>query len=245
MEYKRSSGSWGQITYYNAGLGYPGYTNVNSQFNLPNDAFHSNFQFRFRLPLGSGTCCDWWFIDDVRLTKPGGEGNWTTPAFGPSATNANFRSLPGPYGVMSIDTDAPSNAVTWSVLDASNNTPLDGFCQRQGNWADLGGIDWQKHPAIRLKVTLEAMGTGSVTKVNGVHIQGLFVNSFDDSPSDWSLIACSWDGDSVVGDGEAYSPEFISRRPISRISTALTVTGGGHLEATIDGGPWVLSLIHI
>ena len=239
VEYKRSSGSWGQITYYNAGLGYPGYTNVNSQFNLPNDAFHSNFQFRFRLPHGSGTCCDWWFIDDVRLTKPGGEGNWTTPAFGPSATNANFRSLPGPYGVMSIDTDAPSNTVTWSVLDASNNTPIDGFYQRQGNWADLGGIDWQKHPAIRLKVTLEAMGTGSVTKVNGVYIQGLFVNSFDDSPSDWSLIACSWDGDSVVGDGEAYSPTFISRRPISRISTALTVTGGGHLEATIDGGPWV------
>ena len=239
VEYIKSSGSWGQITYFNAGLGYPYYTPRNVAFNLPNDAFHSNFKFRFRLSHGSGTCCDWWFVDDVRLTKPGGEGNWTTPAFGPSATNANFRSLPGPYGVMSIDTDAPSNAVTWSVLDASNNTPLDGFYQRQGNWADLGGIDWQKHPAIRLKVTLEAMGTGSVTKVNGVHIQGLFVNSFDDSPSDWSLIACSWDGDSVVGDGEAYSPEFISRRPISRISTALTVTGGGHLEATIDGGPWV------
>ncbi len=239
VEYIKSSGSWGQITYFNAGLGYPYYTPRNVAFNLPNDAFHSNFKFRFRLSHGSGTCCDWWFVDDVRLTKPGGEGNWTTPAFGPSANNANFRSLPGPYGVMSIDTDAPSNAVTWSVLDASNNTPLDGFYERQGNWADLGGIDWQKHPAIRLKVTLEAMGTGSVTKVNGVHIQGLFVNSFDDSPTDWSLIACSWDGDSIVGDGEAYSPTFISRRPISRISTALTVSGGGHLEATIDGGPWV------
>jgi len=239
VEYIRSSGSWGQITYFNAGLGYPYYTPRNVAFNLPNDAFHSNFKFRFRLSHGSGTCCDWWFVDDVRLTKPGGEGNWTTPAFGPSANNANFRSLPGPYGMMSIDTDAPSNAVTWSVLDASNNTPLDGFYERQGHWADLGGIDWQKHPAIRLKVTLEAMGTGSVTKVNGVHIQGLFVNSFDDNPTDWSLIACSWDGDSIVGDGEAYSPTFISRRPISRISTDLTVTGGGHLEATIDGGAWV------
>jgi hypothetical protein len=239
VEYIKSSGSWGQITYFNAGLGYPYYTPRNVAFNLPNDAFHTNFKFRFRLSHGSGTCCDWWFVDDVRLTKPGGEGNWTTPAFGPNASNANFRSLPGPYGVMSIDTDAPSNAVTWSVLDGSNDTPIDGFSERQGVWADLGGIDWQKHPAIRLRVTLEAMGTGSVTKVNGVHIQGRFVNSFDDSPSDWSLIACSWDGDSVVGDGEAYSPTFLSRRPISRITTALTVTGGGHLEATIDGGPWV------
>ncbi|HIO57316.1 MAG TPA: hypothetical protein EYN30_01385 [Candidatus Poseidoniales archaeon] len=239
VEYIKSSGSWGQITYFNAGLGYPYYTPRNVAFNLPNDAFHSNFKFRFRLSHGSGTCCDWWFVDDVRLTKPGGEGNWTTPAFGPNASNANFRSLPGPYGVMSIDTDAPSNAVTWSVLDGSNDTPIDGFSERQGVWADLGGIDWQKHPAIRLKVTLEAMGTGSVTKVNGVHIQGRFVNSFDDNPSDWSLIACSWDGDSIVGDGEAYSPIFLSRRPISRISTALMVTGGGHLEATIDGAPWV------
>ena len=112
VEYKRSSGSWGQITYYNSGLGYPGYTNVNSQFNLPNDAFHSNFQFRFRLPHGSGTCCDWWFVDDVRLTKPGGQGNWTSPAFGMNASNSNYRSLPGPYGIMSIDSDTSSNTIT-------------------------------------------------------------------------------------------------------------------------------------
>jgi hypothetical protein len=238
LQYKRSSGSWGQITYFNAGLGYPYYTPRNVAFNLPSDAFHANFQFRWYMPRGSGTCCDWWFVDDVRLTKPGGQGNWTSPAFGPSATNSNYRSLPGPYGLMSIDTDAPANSVTWSILDGTNNTPLDGFSGRQGRFADLGGIDWVKHPKIRLKVTLEAMGTGSVTKVNGIHIQGRFVDNFDDTPSTWTLINTNWDGDSINGNGEAYSPTILSRRPISRITTALTATGGGRLEATIDDGPW-------
>ncbi|MAE38649.1 MAG: hypothetical protein CL969_03320 [Euryarchaeota archaeon] len=239
VEYKRSSGSWGQITYYNAGLGYPGYTNVNSQFNLPNDAFHSNFQFRFRLPHGSGTCCDWWFVDDVRLTKPGGQGNWTSPAFGMNASNSNYRSLPGPYGIMSIDSDASSNAVTWSVIDASNGTTLDGYDQRSGTWADLGGIDWIKHPAIRLKVSLSAQGTGSVTKVNGIHIQGKYVNSFDVNPTDWSLSSCNWDGDSITGSGYAYSPTLYSRLPLSKVTAAITYTGGGYLEATLDGTSWI------
>ncbi|MDP6325884.1 MAG: hypothetical protein QGI36_02180 [Candidatus Thalassarchaeaceae archaeon] len=238
VEYKRSTGSWGQITYYNAGLGYPGYTNVNSQFNLPNDAFHSNFQFRFRLPFGSGTCCDWWFVDDVRLTKPGGQGNWTSPAFGPSASNPTYRSLPGPYGIMSIDSDTSSNAITWSVIDASNGTTLDGYDQRSGTWADLGGIDWVKHPAIRLKVGLSAQGTGSVSKINGIHIQGKYVNSFDVNPTDWSLSSCSWDGDSITGSGYAYSPTLNSRRPISKVTAAITFTGGGYLEATTDGSAW-------
>ena len=239
VEYKRSSGSWGQITYYNAGLGYPGYTNRNDQFNLPNDAFHSNFQFRFRMPHGSGTCCDWWFVDDVRLTKPGGLGNWTSPAFGANATSSTLRSLPGPYGMMSIDADAPSDAVTWSVLDGSTQTPLHGFEGRMDRWADLGGIDWQKHPAIRLKVSLAASGTGSITKVNGIHIQGVYANSFDESPADWNLNGVNWDGDSITGSGSAYSPTFLSRRPISRIAADLTMSGSGILEGSFDGAPWM------
>jgi len=239
VEYKRSSGSWGSITTYYGYQGYPGYSNRNDQFNLPNDAFHSNFQFRFRFPYGSGTCCDWWFVDDVRLTKPGGQGNWTSPAFGPNASNSNYRSLPGPYGIMSIDSDAPSNSISWSVLDASNNTPLDGFNQRSGTWADLGGIDWEKHPAIRLKATLSAQGTGSVSKINGIHIQGKYVNSFDVNPSDWSLSSCSWDGDSITGSGYAYSPTLHSRRPLSKVTAATMYTGGGYLEATLDGTSWI------
>ena len=238
VEYKRSSGSWGQITFYNAGLGYPGYTNRNDQFNLPSDAFHSNFQFRFRLPYGSGTCCDWWFVDDVRLTKPGGLGNWTSPVFGPNATNSNYRSLPGPYGMMSIDSDAAVDAVSWSVLDGSTQSPIHGFEGRMGRWADLGGIDWQKHPAIRLKVSLAASGTGSMTIVNGIYIQGIYANSFDESPPDWNLNGVSWDGDSLTGSGSAVSPTFLSRRPISRIAADLTMSGNGALEGSFDGGVW-------
>ena len=238
VEYLRSSGSWGQITYFNAGLGYPYYTPRSVSFSLPNDAFHSNFKFRFRLSHGSGTCCDWWFVDDVRLTKPGGVGSLSTPAFGPNASLASFRSLPGPYGVMSIDTDAPANAVSWSVLDASNGSVLDGFWERSERWADLGGIDWKRHPAIRLKVTLSAQGTGTVSKINGVHIQGRFVNSFDDNPNDWNLVACTWDGDSITGDGEAYSPTIISRRPISRIESDAVATGSGSLQIALDGAGW-------
>ncbi|MBS72073.1 MAG: hypothetical protein CMO20_03850 [Thermoplasmata archaeon] len=239
VEYKKSSGSWGSITTYYGYQGYPGYTNRNDQFNLPNDAFHSNFQFRFRFPYGSGTCCDWWFVDDVRLTKPGGQGNWTTPAFGPSATNANYRSLPGPYGTISIDTDAPTNAVSWTAINASDDAIIDGYDQRTEKWADLGGIDWTIYPSIRLKITLTAQGTGSVTKVNGVHIQGTLVNNFDDNPTDWSLSSCSWDGDSITGTGMAITPTILSRRPISKITSAITYSGGGIFQASLDGGSWI------
>ncbi|MBC8437890.1 MAG: hypothetical protein H8D82_01320, partial [Euryarchaeota archaeon] len=139
---------------------------------------------------------------------------------------------------MSIDTDAPANSVTWSVVDGVTGDVIDGYYDRSGTWSDLGGIDWEIHSSIRLKVVLEAMGTGSVTKVNGIHVQGRFVNSFDDNPSDWNLVATSWDGDSIVGDGEAYSPTFLFRQPISRIASNVTVTGGGELQAAVDGGPW-------
>ena len=235
VEYKRSSGSWGQITYYNAGLGYPGYTNRNDQFNLPNDAFHSNFQFRFRMPYGSGTCCDWWFVDDVRLTKPGGAGNWTSPAFGHGAQSPNFRSLPGSYGSISIDADAPADAVSWSVIDGSTGDLIDGFVDREERWADLGGIDWVRHTSIKLRVSIEAVGTGSQSKVNGIHIQGKLVESFDDDPSNWDLISSSWDGDSIVGTGIATSPEMVSRSPITMVTTALDVTGSGELQMSVDG----------
>ena len=144
---------WGQITYFNAGLGYPYYTPRNVQFNLPSDAFHSNFQFRFRMPHGSGTCCDWWFVDDVRLTKPGGSGNWTTPSFGANATLPNFRSTPGPYGVISLDWDAPANAVSWSVLDGSTKTPLHGFDGRTDTWADLTRCWWPTSPATSISIS--------------------------------------------------------------------------------------------
>ncbi len=241
VEYKRSSGSWGQITYFNAGLGYPYYTPRNVQFNLPSDAFHSTFQFRFRMPYGSGTCCDWWFVDDVRLTKPGGSGNWTTPSFGANATRPNFRTTPGPYGVISLDWDAPANAVSWSVLDGSTKTPLHGFDGRTDTWADLGAIDWVKHPSIRVKVRLAAAGTGSSTRVNSVHIQGVLADSFDRDPYShgWTNNGLSWDGDSLSGSGNATSPEYHSRRPISRIAANIQATGSGQLYGSFDGGAWI------
>ena len=76
-QYKTSSGSYTTLrTFSGSTSGYSAsgnsYTNV-----LPSGAFHSNFQMRFYQNSGSGTCCDYWYFDDVSVTRPGGEGNWT------------------------------------------------------------------------------------------------------------------------------------------------------------------------
>ena len=70
LEYKNSNNGWTQIQYLPGSTTGGSVTNVN--YNLPANAYHSSFQIRARQNAGSGTCCDYWFFDDVIL--PGTSG---------------------------------------------------------------------------------------------------------------------------------------------------------------------------
>ena len=244
IEYKNSAGGWSQITYFNAALGNPGYTNVNSQFNLPANALHSNFQFRFRMPGASGSCCDWWFIDDIKVTTPGGAGNWTSPAFGWGG-GATYSMVEGPYGLLSIDVERPGTSqFNWTVLDGTTLQPIPGFENLDDTVTDLGSIDWQTYPTLRLKIRMSG-GGGGLPVLYSINLNGRIAESFHDNPASngWVLQGATWSSgsDSIAGGNGAslISPYYNSSRPISMISTTFSLSGLGQLYVELNGDNWI------
>ena len=77
IQYRTASNSW---TNLHTVSGSPASNNTWTFFswNLPSAALHANAQFRFHQTSGSSTCCDYWFIDDVRLAAPL-VSEWTSP----------------------------------------------------------------------------------------------------------------------------------------------------------------------
>ena len=145
LEYKNSNNGWGQIQYL-AGSSIGGsVTNVN--YNLPADAYHSTFQVRARQNSGSGTCCDYWFFDDIIL--PGTNGaNLTSRSFGWSS-GVDELIEKGRYSPIFIDANIPENAhLNWTVVDANTNTPVPGMENRNGQHVDLSVVDWKVHQAL-------------------------------------------------------------------------------------------------
>ncbi len=237
IQYRTSSGSY--VTLRTMSGSTAGGTSSTYTHNLPSAAFHSNFKMRFYQNSGSGSCCDYWFFDDVSLTRPGGEGNWTSPAFGWSP-NAVYSALKGPHGFLSIDAKVPNGGLLeWSLLDNVSGLVIPGFEKRAGLMADLGSIDWQSHPDLRLKVHMLA-GSGGIPEVYGIHINGRVLDGFHSDPSDsgWQMENSLWSDGAVSGTGNLTSPMFKSMRPISRLITDVSVTGSGQLQVSLDGGSW-------
>ena len=103
LEYKNSNNGWNQVQYLPGSTSGGSVTNVN--FNLPSDAFHSTFQVRARQTSGSGTCCDYWFFDDIII--PGTSGaDLTTRSFGWSPSS-HEKIDEGRYSPMYIDAIVP------------------------------------------------------------------------------------------------------------------------------------------
>ena len=237
IQYRTSSGSY--VTLRTMSGSTAGGTSSTYTHNLPSAAFHSNFKMRFYQNSGSGTCCDYWYFDDVSLTRPGGEGNWTSPAFGWSS-DAAYSALKGPHGFLSIDAIVPNGGLLeWSLLDNTSGLVIPGFEKRVGLIADLGSIDWQLHPDLRLKVHMLA-GNGGIPEIHGIHIHGRVLDGFHSDPSNlgWQMENSLWNDDAVSGTGNLTSPMYKSMRPISRLITDVSVTGSGQLQVSLDGGSW-------
>ena len=99
LEYKNSNNGWTQIQYLPGSTSGGSVTSVN--YNLPANAYHQDFQVRARQNTGSGTCCDYWFFDDIII--PGNSGyNLTTPSFGWSA-NVDEMIDEGRYSPVYLD----------------------------------------------------------------------------------------------------------------------------------------------
>jgi len=179
---------------------------------------------------------------DIEQIMPGGLGNWISPAFGASANN-QYESQNDRYGLMSIDVAIPPNAFfSWTLKDAANGDNIPGFKDRNEKSFDLGVIDWQQYPAVKLSITLEASDKGAPI-IYGIHLQGSLVNGFHDDPSldGWTRSSSSWSSGTVSGNsgGGLSTPVWLLSTPFSRITPELNHTGSGKLEASFDGGSWI------
>ncbi len=170
FQYKTSSGSWTTFqTYSGATLGG---TVVQLNQNLPVAALHANSQIRSFQNSGSGTCCDYWFFDDVFLDIPS-SATWISPTIG-WASNASFPVSKSVMAPMYIDADVPTGArLNWTVLD-DNGLAIAGM-NGSGTVIPLQLIDFENINEIRIKFDFEESNAG---------IPRIFALSFDGAYKD-------------------------------------------------------------
>jgi len=244
VQVKNPQGSWVQI-YSSSGTINDGSFQLVTH-NIGNYVQgNSAFQVRFGLGTTDGSVTyTGWNIDDVSIEPASGGGgadfaNWTSAPFGPSITGSNSM-IPGGYGVMSIDAEIPNNAILrTTILDGRSNTPIPGFINRQEMHLDLGPIDSEMYPELRVKLYFATPNGAQTPLVHGIHLNGRIATTLESSPTDmgWDLSGANWDGDSITG-GVITTPLYTSARPISQISSNFVISGSSTTEISIDGGTW-------
>jgi len=243
VQVKNSQGNWVQV-YANSGTVNDGSYSLQTHSIGSYATNNPDLRVRFGLGTTDGSVTyTGWNVDDVSIVPAGGisggYANWTSPTFGTAAQGAHT-SVPGPYGMLSIDAEIPTGSlVSWSLLDGLTGAPISGFIDRSELVYDLGTVDWETHKSLRLKVHL-ASGISETPIIHGIHLQGRVHHSFNSNPLNegWTTTGSSWSSGQMSGSGILESPEWDVRRPISRIKSAMQYSGSGHLEASIDGGAW-------
>ena len=208
-------------------------------------ASNPNFQVRFGIgTTDTSVQYTGWNIDDVTVlpTNSGissGEGNWTSPAFGPSQFGQGESKA---FGLLHMDATIPTGSLfEWRLLDALTNQPVLGFEHMTDVTVDLGMVDWQAHPLVRIDLHLES-GQGGIPTVHGFHFDGSLFDEFNQNPTayGWQLQGASWANGQVSGTGDATSPTYNVRSGFAGIISNSDLTGSGVLQASTDGGAtWV------
>jgi len=244
VQYRTASNSWTTLRSFSGSTAGSSASGASYTTTLPSGAFHSNFAIRFYQNAGSGTCCDYWFFDDVSLTQPGGQGNWTSPAFG-WGNGATYSMMEGPYGLLSMDIEkSVGSQFNWTVVDATTLAPIEGFEAREEIFADLGQIDWVRYPTLRLIIRMES-GGGGVPILQSVNLNGRIIDSFNADPANhgWDLQGGTWNSATAIisgGNGaEITSPYYNSTRPIAKILTSFVTSGFGQLSIELNGDIWL------
>ncbi|MGY8754842.1 MAG: hypothetical protein ACKVIR_04050 [Candidatus Poseidoniales archaeon] len=241
LEYKDSSGVWTRVSYLYGSSSGGTVTNIN--FTLPSNAYHSQFQVRGRQTGGSGTCCDYWYFDDVRIPSTSGS-NLTTRSIGWSANSDNYIE-PGPFLPVFIEAELPYlSTLNWTVIDDDTNIPIPGLIDQAGKMIDLSIIDWKKTNSVRFQLSFLANQQGDTPRLYGISGGGKFYDDLQGYPIEygWETNNSGWNsgGDLVSGSGNSTftSPVYRLGTPIAAYRLDSVLTGNVTIELSIDGGPW-------
>ena len=171
VQYKTTAGAWTTLnTWSGATIGG---TNQQWMGTLPAAALHANTQIRFEQISGSGTCCDFWFIDDVHLALPP-SADWTSPSIGFGA--GDFQTInAGPWAPLYLDAEIPDGAtLNWTVLDAVTGQAIEGLYGVGTGWIPTNGLDWTTHTSIRILIAFGPAADGSMPTVHSISGDGQY-----------------------------------------------------------------------
>ena len=222
FKYKTANSQW--ITFHTfQAAGFSGTPKSNFQYSstLPAAALHANSQFRIQQTAGSGggsTCCDFWFIDDVKVVLPPVT-EWTSPSFGYN-NSATFSLAEGPYAPMYINADFPENSfLTWTLIDEVTGENISGFESVNGTRIHLDAVDWEEYGSLRLRLELYGSSTNAMPIVESISAGGLMTEEFTTDPSDrgWSVTNASILGGGLtsLNNSTVTSPWFSNNAPMA------------------------------
>ncbi len=248
VQVTNSGGSWSTIWSHTSGT-----TNPSSWSQMTHDISNyiggnANFQVRFVMGTTDGSVTyTGWNVDDVQIEPTGGisggEGNWTSQVISPLLDG---RGELREFGLMHIDASLSSGSLfEWSLIDASTGAIIPGFENMDTLTTDLGVIDWNKHPEIRLKIHISTNGGSVAPIIRSISFNGHIAFTFDNDPTEvgWNLNGSSWSTSGTIsGTGTTLSPEFKVRSGFSKFKTMNDIIGDGVLQFSIDSGETWLDL---
>ncbi|MBT5390739.1 MAG: hypothetical protein HOL22_00120 [Euryarchaeota archaeon] len=175
IQYRTASNTWTNLHTFS---GSPTSSNTATQYmtNLPAAALHSNTQIRFHQTGGSGTCCDYWFVDDVHFATPP-SAEWTSPTIGFAASS--FQDVEqGPWAPIYLNAEVPTGAnLNWTVLDGTTGNPISGMTGNGAGWIPLNGLDWHSVTSIRLNLFFEPSPNGQMASIHSISGDGQYAVS--------------------------------------------------------------------
>lgn len=239
FKYKTSSGQWTIFHTFQGG----GSQTSNFQYStvLPAAALHSTSQFRIQQTSGSGTCCDYWFVDDVKVVIPP-TSTWTSPTFGYNASNS-FPLANGPYAPMNINANLPfGSALHWTLIDAQTGDNISGFESIEGTRIHLDAVDWEQYGSLRVQLQFEGLGAGSMPSVESISGGGLIKDTFSSDPVErgWTLNNSTYLAGAIssIANGTAHSPWYTSNSPMAGYQIAAVMQDFDAFVRHAESDPW-------
>ena len=169
VQYKTTSGSWTTLNTWSGATS--GGAPTQWMGTLPAAALHANTQIRFEQVRGSGTCCDFWFIDDVHLALPP-SADWTSPTIGFSQSD-HQRVNAGPWAPLHINAEVPAGAyLNWTVLDALTGEPIEGMSGSNDRVIPVNALDWQTYTSLQVQLLLKPSPSGEMATVYSISGDG-------------------------------------------------------------------------
>ena len=227
FQYKTAAGGWTVFQTFSGG----GSQTSNFQFmtTLPAAAIHANSQFRIHQTSGSSTCCDYWFVDDIRIATPP-ESNWTSPTMGHKVGSTQTLAA-DTYAPLSIEADIPNGAfLNWSVLNTAGEV-IPGMQGTNDLIVPLNLLDHDLVDQFRLHLEFKGSESG-IPEVHSIAGDGAYRETFVTDPTTrgWTLSDAAYvPGIGVIGsqaNSTLTSPWMLAHAPLYDVGLDGSVANG-------------------